>query len=135
MLGGTGRTGLNFTKMALDAGHSVTAVVRREPAVAGTLATSGAVIGTGSSAELGGAEAKEGASQAHLVVVGPHDNLKVVVVPDQTKPENLKDHMAGHDCVIVTLGAFPTAGQPFSLYSSAAAGYIPAMQANGITRL
>merc|ERR1712032_1003040 len=34
-----------------------------------------------------------------------------------------------------TLGAFPTAGKPFSLYSSAAAGYIPAMKANNITRI
>jgi len=42
--------------------------------------------------------------------------------------------MAGHDCVIATLGAFPTAGTPFSLYSKAAEGYIPAMLENGITR-
>ena len=110
LLGGTGRTGLNFAKLALDAGHSVTAAVRRDPKVPGTLATSGAVIGTGSSKELGGDAATDGASQAHLAVVGPHANLNVIVVPDQTQAANLTPHMAGHDCVIVTIGAFPTEG-------------------------
>jgi hypothetical protein len=57
LMGGTGRTGLNFARLALDAGHSVTAVVRREPKVPGTLATSGNVVGTGSSKELDGTEA------------------------------------------------------------------------------
>ena len=68
--------------MALEQGHSVTAVVRREPTVAGTLATSGSVIGTGSSAELGGAKANENTSEAHNAVVGPHENLKVIIVSD-----------------------------------------------------
>ena len=97
ILGGTGRTGLMVTDLALKAGHKVTAVVRREPNVEGTLATAGTVIGTGSSAELGGAKAVENTSEAHNIVVGPHPNLTVVVVTDQTKPENLQKHMEGHD--------------------------------------
>jgi len=44
-------------QMSLDAGHRVTALVRRAPKVEGTLATSGTVIGTGSAAELDGAKA------------------------------------------------------------------------------
>jgi nucleoside-diphosphate-sugar epimerase len=82
LLGGTGRTGLNFAKAILDKGHSITACVRREPKVPGTLATSGGVIGTGSGAELGGAGASAKTSEAHLAVIGPHQNLKIVVVPD-----------------------------------------------------
>ena len=37
--------------------------------------------------------------------------------------------------MLVTLGAFPTEGKPFSLYSEAAKGYVPAMQACGIKRM
>jgi putative NADH-flavin reductase len=83
LLGGTGRTGLLFAKAALDKGYSVTAAVRRAPKVEGTLASSGGVVGTGSSKELDGTTAGgEATSVAHLAVVGPHPNLKVVLVED-----------------------------------------------------
>ena len=85
LIGGTGRTGLLFARAVLDEGHQVTAVVRKAPKIEGTLASSGNVVGTGSSLELSGdVPASEGTSTAHNMVVGPHPNLSIVVVPDQT---------------------------------------------------
>ena len=51
LIGGTGRTGLLFAEGAVADGHKVTAVVRREPKVPGTLAVTATVAGSGSAAD------------------------------------------------------------------------------------
>ena len=49
--------------------------------------------------------------------------------------ENLTPVMAGHDLVVVILGMWPKEGaDEVRGYSEAAAAYVPAMKANGITR-
>ena len=68
--------------------------------------------------------------------MGPHPNLNVVVVPDQTKPEALSPHIAGHDIVVATIGAFPKPEETeMHLMSNAANGYVPAMVTHGVKRL
>ena len=51
LIGGTGRTGLLFAEGAVADGHHVTAVVRREPKVPGTLAVTATIAGSGSAAD------------------------------------------------------------------------------------
>jgi len=51
----------------------------------------------------------------------------VVVEEDITKPENMSSHINNIDQVIVCLGAFPTEGKPFNLYSEAYKGLVGAM--------
>ena len=64
----------------------------------------------------------------HKIVVGPHPNLTVIEVSDQTKPEALSPHMAGHDILVATIGAFPKPEETeMHLMSNAANGYVPAM--------
>lgn len=137
LIGGTGRTGLLFARAVLDEGHQVTAVVRKAPKIEGTLASSGNVVGTGSSLELSGdVPASEGTNTAHNMVVGPHPNLSIVVVPDQTQPEALSPYMAGHDVVVVTIGAFPKPEETeMHLMSNAANGYVHSMVQCGIKRV
>ena len=125
-----------FAKAVLEEGHQVTAVVRTRPLNLGTLASSGGVIGTGSSKELGGQAAGEATEAAHKIVVGPHPNLTVVVVPDQTESSALSPYLAGHDIVVATIGAFPKPEDTeMHLMSNAAKGYVPAMLECGVKRL
>ena len=133
LIGGTGRTGLLVAQDALAEGHSVTAIVRREPKVKGTITVTAQIQGGGSSAELYSGEKKNVELAANEVVVGPHDKLNVIV--SQFTPEALTPLMAGHDVVIAILGAWPKPDEPkMTTYSDPAKAYIPAMKANNISR-
>ena len=52
LIGGTGRTGVQVAEGALEAGHFVTAVVRRAPKAAGVLELTNPIQGDGSSKDL-----------------------------------------------------------------------------------
>lgn len=137
LVGGTGRTGLLVAQGALADGHSVTAIVRREPKIPGTLAVTAQISGGGSSAEIYSGEKKDapsdGQQAAHEDVVGPHEKLTVIVA-DFTV-EALTPIMAGHDLVIAIVGAWPKPEDKImTTYSDPARAYIGAMKANGVSR-
>lgn len=71
-----------------------------------------------------------------MAVVGPHPNLTVVEIKDQTDPSALSPHMAGNTMVVVALGGFPKADdKEMFLHSGAAKGYVPSMLECGIKRV
>lgn len=133
-IGATGRSGLMFVESSLSDGHSVTAVVRKEPSSGpNTLSSNQTIVGTGASSEVLSDKPGEHLAAPHAEVIA-HPNL-TVVVGDLQSEEALAALLPGHDVVVVTFGGWPTEGKPFTLHSDVARAYAPAMKASGVSRL
>lgn len=128
LIGGTGRTGWLFAEGCLDAGHSVTAVVRRDPPTPGTLQAN-PIAGSGTAGEVAAGAEKTDVEQ----VLGPAANLNIVKT--DINAEALEPLMQGHDVVVAIIGAWPKVGEAaVTTYSDCAKAYTTAMQKCGITR-